>query len=226
MHVGHVGTGFNERELGRLMTLLRPLETKACPFRDRPSSNERPHWVAPTLVAQVKFTEWTDDGNLRHPVYQGCATTRRRRCETRRDAQTASDVNARRPAQPRRRRPGRSRNRAPHRSAIGHRLVVTPDPGRNSMRRPTNPAVTATGRPGGKDGTVDLPGGGRVTSLHKVSRAEDHQANAALLRHCGAVGPAGCRPPLVMKRFPNGSPEAIYQHRAPPCRRHSHSDRL
>jgi bifunctional non-homologous end joining protein LigD len=42
--VGHVGTGFNERELDRLMKLLKPLETSACPFAT-PSSDER----APTL---------------------------------------------------------------------------------------------------------------------------------------------------------------------------------
>ena len=53
------------------MKLLKPLETSTCPFRELPPSNERPHWVRPTLVAQVKFTEWTEDGRLRHPVYLG-----------------------------------------------------------------------------------------------------------------------------------------------------------
>src|SRR5207245_2436420 len=71
VHVGHTGTWFNERELGRLMKLLKPLETKDCPFRERSRTNERPHWVRPALVAQVKFTEWTADGKLRHPVYLG-----------------------------------------------------------------------------------------------------------------------------------------------------------
>src|SRR5207247_2311990 len=71
VYVGHTGTGFNERELARLMKLLKPLETKDCPFRERSRTNERPHWVRPTLVAAVKFTEWTADGKLRHPVYLG-----------------------------------------------------------------------------------------------------------------------------------------------------------
>ena len=71
VYVGHVGTGFNERELARLMKLLKPIETKDCPFHERPVSNERPHWVKPKLVAQVRFTEWTDDNRLRHPVYLG-----------------------------------------------------------------------------------------------------------------------------------------------------------
>ena len=44
---------------------------QTCPFSERPKTNERPHWVRPELVAQIKFTEWTADGKLRHPVYLG-----------------------------------------------------------------------------------------------------------------------------------------------------------
>ncbi len=53
------------------MKLLKPLETPASPFKIKPKTNERPHWVRPELVAQIKFTEWTADGKLRHPVYLG-----------------------------------------------------------------------------------------------------------------------------------------------------------
>ena len=45
VYVGHTGTGFNERELARVMKLLKPLETTTCPFTERPKTNERPHWV-------------------------------------------------------------------------------------------------------------------------------------------------------------------------------------
>src|SRR5439155_10545835 len=68
VYVGHTGTGFTEKELARVMALVAPLEIKACPFRNRPKTNERPHWVKPELVAQIKFTEWTADAKLRHPV--------------------------------------------------------------------------------------------------------------------------------------------------------------
>src|SRR5260221_8292373 len=71
VYAGHTGTGFNEKELARLMKLLRPLATTECPFVPRPKTNEKPHWVRPELVAQIKFTEWTADGRLRHPVYLG-----------------------------------------------------------------------------------------------------------------------------------------------------------
>ena len=71
-YVAHVGSGFNEAELDRLMRALKPLETSRCPFDEPPpGTNETPHWVKPRLVAQVKFTEWTDEGRLRHPTYLG-----------------------------------------------------------------------------------------------------------------------------------------------------------
>jgi bifunctional non-homologous end joining protein LigD len=53
------------------MRLMKPLEQATCPFADRPVTNERPHWVEPKLVTQIRFTEWTADGKLRHPVYLG-----------------------------------------------------------------------------------------------------------------------------------------------------------
>src|SRR5581483_8892991 len=70
-YVGHTGTGFNEKELARVMKLLKPREIGDSPFSVRPKTNERPHWIRPELVAQIKFTEWTADGKLRHPVYLG-----------------------------------------------------------------------------------------------------------------------------------------------------------
>src|SRR6187401_491465 len=51
VYTGHTGTGFNERELARVMKLLKPLEIQESPFSVRPRTNERPHWTAPKLVA-------------------------------------------------------------------------------------------------------------------------------------------------------------------------------
>jgi bifunctional non-homologous end joining protein LigD len=70
-YVGHSGTGFTQRELQRVFAMLEKLKTETCPFRTRPASNERPHWVRPELVAQVRFSDWTNEGVLRHPVYLG-----------------------------------------------------------------------------------------------------------------------------------------------------------
>ena len=71
IYVGHVGTGFDQAELERVSKLLKARATTQSPFAGKIASNETAHWVRPELVAQVRFTEWTDDGILRHPVYLG-----------------------------------------------------------------------------------------------------------------------------------------------------------
>jgi bifunctional non-homologous end joining protein LigD len=70
-YVGHTGTGFDQRELARLAKLLKARERKTSPFAETIKSNEPAHWVRPDLVAQIRFTEWTADRRLRHPVYLG-----------------------------------------------------------------------------------------------------------------------------------------------------------
>lgn len=72
-YAGRVGTGYTDAELVRLGGLLAGRATDTCPFDPPPP---RPvariaHWVAPELVAQVAFAEWTSEGILRHPAYQG-----------------------------------------------------------------------------------------------------------------------------------------------------------
>lgn len=71
VHAGTVGSGFSRGEIERVWRLLQERATDRCPFAARPVTPERAHWVEPALVAEVKFTEWTRDGLLRHPVYLG-----------------------------------------------------------------------------------------------------------------------------------------------------------
>src|SRR5262249_11528785 len=73
-YAGSVGTGFNERELGRLAKLFDERTTSSSPFAARIKTAEPAHWLRPDLVAEVRFTEWTADGLLRHPVYLGTRT--------------------------------------------------------------------------------------------------------------------------------------------------------
>ena len=70
-YVAHVGGGFNQRTLAEIYKLMQPLKTKAFPFVDAPKTNEPVHWIRPKLVAEVKFSEWTADHRLRHPVFIG-----------------------------------------------------------------------------------------------------------------------------------------------------------
>ena len=72
-YIGNVGTGFTEDALADLMTRLRKLSRRTSPFADAvPNVIAREaHWVSPRLVGEVRFTEWTGDGRLRHPSWRG-----------------------------------------------------------------------------------------------------------------------------------------------------------
>jgi bifunctional non-homologous end joining protein LigD len=70
-YAGKVGTGFNQTILKELGAQLRKQEIKTCPFDNYDESTKNVHWVKPTLVCEVQFTEWTRDNKLRHPSYLG-----------------------------------------------------------------------------------------------------------------------------------------------------------
>jgi len=50
---------------------LKALKTKSGPFPNPPRMKTRAHWIAPKLVAQIRFTEWTNAGSMRHPTFLG-----------------------------------------------------------------------------------------------------------------------------------------------------------
>jgi bifunctional non-homologous end joining protein LigD len=69
---GKVGTGFTAKTLKDLERRLTALQRPTSPFgRARIPGVTRAHWVEPKLVAEIRFTEWTTDGRLRHPSFQG-----------------------------------------------------------------------------------------------------------------------------------------------------------
>src|SRR6266481_1008550 len=67
--IGHVGSGFDAKKLEELNRKLKELAVSACPFDAVPEANEKPSWVSPALVARVKFSGWTQENSLRHPVF-------------------------------------------------------------------------------------------------------------------------------------------------------------
>ncbi len=73
VYAGRVGTGFSDRLLTDLRKRLDHLEQPRSPFADFPprSTPRGTHWVKPELVGQIEFSNWTDDGRLRHPSFQG-----------------------------------------------------------------------------------------------------------------------------------------------------------
>jgi bifunctional non-homologous end joining protein LigD len=83
-YAGKVGTGFNKALLEDLHAQFLKKKVQKCPFSDLPSFRKsrfgtgmgpaemrRVTWIRPTLIAQIKFAEWTEDGLLRQPVFLG-----------------------------------------------------------------------------------------------------------------------------------------------------------
>lgn len=73
VYAGRVGTGFNSASLKKIHAELKKRKVDENPFDDSLASSlsRGVTWVEPELVAEVGFTEWTDEGLLRHPSFQG-----------------------------------------------------------------------------------------------------------------------------------------------------------
>jgi bifunctional non-homologous end joining protein LigD len=75
VYAGNVGTGFNSKEIDKLLDKLRPLKRPTSPFSEVPKMPKVRKsdviWVEPKLVCEVEFAEWTHDGRLRAPSYKG-----------------------------------------------------------------------------------------------------------------------------------------------------------
>jgi bifunctional non-homologous end joining protein LigD len=90
VYAGKVGTGFSTATLLALRQQLDALETETTPFPRGRVVERSVHWVRPELVAEVVFSEWTSDGKLRHPRFEGLRIDK-----------AARDVQRERPERPR-----------------------------------------------------------------------------------------------------------------------------
>lgn len=78
IYAGRVGSGFDEAGLTKLLSRLERLERRDSPLGELPAGLPRgTRWVRPQLVAEVKFTEWTTEGRLRHPVFVAIRSDKR-----------------------------------------------------------------------------------------------------------------------------------------------------
>jgi bifunctional non-homologous end joining protein LigD len=227
-YVGDVGTGFTGAELARVGALLARLATDDCPFDPPPKTPAKAHWVRPVLVAQVRYTEMTDEGRLRHPAYLGLRDDKPAAAVTRPRKATPVSAAANAPAAPPAAK-GRVRlvematTKATGRP--GRRIRVR---GGNDPLRPWDPVAEAICaqidalQARRKNGTIALPDGEtlEVTNPHKVFWPEGARTKGDLLRYYARIAPLLLPVlddrPLVMKRLPNGvDGQSFYQHRAP-----------
>jgi bifunctional non-homologous end joining protein LigD len=73
VYSGRVGTGFSIKQRLELQKKLDQISQPSMPFAVKPKDPglRDAHWAKPKLVAEVEFTEWTADGSIRHPSFQG-----------------------------------------------------------------------------------------------------------------------------------------------------------
>ncbi len=69
LYAGHTGSGFNDLLLKELYDKLLPIVQTESPFDERVKTNMPVTWVKPQYVCELKFTEWTRDGKMRHPIF-------------------------------------------------------------------------------------------------------------------------------------------------------------
>jgi bifunctional non-homologous end joining protein LigD len=68
-YVGNVGAGFSHARLAELHEKLTRLITLQSPLATKVKNQSATTWVKPKLVAEIKLTEWTTAGEMRHPVF-------------------------------------------------------------------------------------------------------------------------------------------------------------
>jgi bifunctional non-homologous end joining protein LigD len=183
-YVGHTGTGFDQRELHRVSRLLKARETRTSPFNEPIKTNEPAHWAKPDLVAQVRFTEWTDDRKLRHPVYLGLRDDKMAKQVVREEA-----------------RAPKTKSKRPQKPQLDTSGVVEQLRALEDARKDGTIALPDGTRLG-------------VTNLAKMFWPKLKLTKGDLLRYYATVAPlilpAVQDRPLVMKRFPHGIDGAAF----------------
>ncbi len=209
IYVGHTGGGFTGEGLVEMYRKLQPLEQSDSPFAETPKTNERPHWVKPRIVVEVKFSQWTSDGKLRHPIYLGTRDDKqakevgREGTSLQRDKKVAAKKSVSKST-------ARKRIYA-QRSLADESKAARPAKGR-SKALPGAKIVAQIDQTesAGAGGTLEIAKGVslEVTNLGKVFFPAKKLTKGDLMRYYVEVAPfvlpVMLDRPLVLKRFPNG----------------------
>ncbi|MHB8791756.1 MAG: DNA ligase D [Thermoleophilia bacterium] len=193
IYAGHVGSGFNEDMLKDLYGRMKQLKRPEPPFDKEPKTNEPAQWIEPELVAEIKFTEWTRDGNLRHPVFLGLR----------------SDVDAREVVREETVDGGAATGKAGDTAVIDTGGAVKP------ALVPLPPPLN------GSSQTVDIDGRRlNLTHLDKVFWPEEGYTKQDLISYYRQVSafiiPHLSGRPLTLKRYPDGyGSEPFFQKEVP-----------
>ena len=190
-HVTRVGSGFDDAMQDRLWKELQPLSRKESPFGSTGPHGRGDHWVEPQLVCEVRFTEWTDDDGIRHPIFIGLRTDRKPEEIRREDGREVED---------------RAVPEAPADSAI-----ADAGPG----------GAGASGARGGAEATANAGlRVVRLSNLKKVFWPDQGYTKGDLIAYYDAVAPLMLPylkdRPAVLTRFPDGiKGKSFFQKDAP-----------
>ena len=195
-HVTRVGSGFDGATQDHIWKELQPLRRADSPFGASGPSGRGNHWVEPRLVCEVRFTEWTKDGGLRHPIFLGMRTDRKpeeiRREGVGPDGPDVSDV------------PDESAAAAESAAAVAADASASARTGRS----------VAGSAPGAEPREV------RLSNLRKVFWPDDGYTKGDLIAYYDAVAPLMLRylrdRPAVLTRYPDGiKGKSFFQKDAP-----------
>jgi bifunctional non-homologous end joining protein LigD len=196
---GRVGSGFSANQLQTISQRLAELAQDEPPFVEVPEIVADAHWVRPELVAEVKFLEWTREGQLRQPVFLGLRTDKDPTLVVRES--TVADAGASGAGDP---------------GAVTRGPAVEMTPEIESLIQTLQALEEA-----GSDGDITVEGVQlKVTNLTKVFWPDIGATKGELIRYYASVAPAilpvVAERPLTLERYPNGiTAEMFYQQRMP-----------
>jgi bifunctional non-homologous end joining protein LigD len=217
VYVSKVGTGFDRAGLAAIWGKLRALARATPPFDAGAVPTGRGHhWVEPRLVCEVRFTEWTDDGGLRHPTFIGL-----------RDDKKPTDCRREEPEPPE----GESVGGPERLSAPERSRASEPPPADRATRSPQRGQRNRAGVGGLGGGAASAPPQSeqdapaaparfQPTNVKKIFWPADGLTKGDLIAYYERVAPLMLPylrdRPLVLTRFPDGiDGKSFYQKDAP-----------
>jgi bifunctional non-homologous end joining protein LigD len=213
IYAGKVGTGFNDRTLRELRARMDKLEVPKPAFKNPPRGAEarRSHWLKPKLVGEVAFTEWTREGILRHPTFQGLREDKSPEEIVRENPQTpppeAHTAEAKRPAAK------TAQSAAKNAPAAAKKMALKKGPKPAVHPAPEEVAIPSQGR--GKKQEVEIAGV-RFSNPQKVLYPEQGVTKEELGIYYARISewilPHLANRPLTLVRCPEGrAKQCFYQ---------------
>jgi bifunctional non-homologous end joining protein LigD len=218
---GKVGTGFNDKILVSLRRKLDGLEQSPSPFVNPPRGFEAKgvHWVKPQLVAEIAFTEWTQDGTLRHPSFEGLREDKNATEVVReRPAHETGAKSAKAARNPAKAAAKRKAPAAPKKTTKPKETTKRPPKGAPKPSRPALPKAIGEDLRKTKSAAAssDTIAGVKLSHPEKLLYPEAKLAKQDLARYYETIGewilPHVTDRPLSLVRCPDGwSRECFYQ---------------